>query len=53
MGGLILVPATEFVQVAVQIVNLKNDLEDAQDALGEDQKFTGLPIQIIIINNFN
>jgi hypothetical protein len=26
-------------EVAVKIVNLKNDLEDAQDALGEDQKF--------------
>merc|ERR1719395_394116 len=26
-------------QIAVQIVNLKNDLEDAQEALGEDQKF--------------
>merc|ERR550514_1838629 len=26
-------------QVAVEIVNLKNDLEDAQEALGEDQKF--------------
>jgi len=26
-------------EVAVKIVNLKNDLSDAQDALGEDQKF--------------
>ena len=26
-------------QVAVQIVNLKNDLEDAKDALGEDTQF--------------
>ena len=26
-------------EMAVKIVNLKNDLEDAQDALGEDQKF--------------
>ena len=26
-------------ETAVKIVNLKNDLEDAQDALGEDQKF--------------
>ena len=26
-------------EVAVKIVNLKNDLADAQDALGEDQKF--------------
>merc|ERR1719185_46907 len=27
-------------EMAVKIVNLKNDLEDAQDSLGEDQKFT-------------
>merc|ERR1719453_2750622 len=26
-------------EVAVEIVNLKNDLEDAKEALGEDQKF--------------
>merc|ERR1719498_2019821 len=26
-------------EVAVKIVNLKSDLADAQDALGEDQKF--------------
>ena len=26
-------------EMAVKIVNLKNDLADAQDALGEDQKF--------------
>jgi len=27
-------------EYAVKIVNLKNDLEDAQESLGEDQKFT-------------
>merc|ERR1719455_53568 len=27
-------------EMAVKIVNLKNDLEDAQESLGEDQKFT-------------
>ena len=26
-------------EMAVKIVNLKNDLEDAQESLGEDQKF--------------